>query len=69
MYESILVRLRSHAVRFVELAPTETQRARRAKEHAECVLRNRAKLLTIRLQQTGDPTRRQKILTQALLLA
>jgi hypothetical protein len=69
MYESILVRLRSHAARLVELAPTETQRALRAKEYAECVLRNRAKLLAARLEQTGDPRKRQKILSQALLLA
>jgi hypothetical protein len=69
MYESILVRLRSHAARLVALAPIETQRAQRAKEYAECVLRNRAKLVAARLQQTDDPKKRQKILSQALLLA
>ena len=69
MYESILVRLRSHAAHVVALARTEPQRAQRTKEYAECVLRNRAKLLAVRLQQTGDPRKRQKILSQALPLA
>ncbi len=67
MYESILVRLRSHAARLIALAPTEAQRARRTKEYAECVLRNRAKLLAVRLQQTGDSKKRQEILGQALI--
>ena len=69
MYESILVRLRSHAARLIALAPSRAERAKRAKEYAECVLRNRAKLLAVRLQQTGDLRKRQKILSQALLLA
>ena len=69
MYESILVRLRSHAARLIALAPTKAQRARRMKEYAECVLRNRAKLLAVRVQQTGDPRKREKILSQALILA
>ena len=69
MYESILVRLRLHAARLIELAPSRAQKARRTKEYAECVLRNRARLLAIRLQQTDDPRKRQKILSQALLMA
>ncbi len=67
MYEMLLVQLRAHAARLIALAPSQTQRARRTKEYAECVLRNRAKLLAVRLQQTVDPRKRQKILRQALL--
>ncbi len=67
MYESLLVRLRAHAARLIALAPTEAQRARWTKDYAECVLRNRAKLLAVRLQQTGDPRKRQDILRQALM--
>jgi hypothetical protein len=35
--------------------------------HAECVLRNRAKFLVVRLQQTRDDAARRRILNQALL--
>jgi hypothetical protein len=69
MYEMILVQLRAHAARLIELAPSQVQRARRSKEYAECVLRSRARLLAIRLQQTGDTRKQQQILRQALLMA
>ena len=39
------------------------------REHAECVLRNRAKLLMQRLQQTNDANRRRQILRQAFSIA
>jgi hypothetical protein len=58
MPESILVAYRRHAQALIERAQTQTEKARLMRELAECVLRNRAKLLMRRLQQTNDANKR-----------
>ena len=66
-YEAVLAAYRAQASNLISAAQTEAQRARLMREHAECVLRNRAKLLVVRLGQTDDETARRRILKQALL--
>jgi hypothetical protein len=66
-YHAVLAAYRAHAHKIISAAQTEAQRARLMRAHAECVLRNRAKLLVERLQQTGDDAARRRILKQALL--
>jgi hypothetical protein len=66
-YAAVLAAYRAHAHKLIAAAQSEAQRARLAREHAECVLRNRAKLLVVRLQQTRDDAARRRILNQALL--
>jgi hypothetical protein len=66
-YEAVLAAYRAQANNLISAAQTEAQRARLMKEHAECVLRNRAKLLVVRLEQTRDEAARGRILRQALL--
>jgi hypothetical protein len=67
-YETVLSALRIQANNIVGTAQGEAERARLRKEYAECVLRNRAKLIQARLQQTGDEAKRRRILRQSLLL-
>ena len=55
--------------RLIQLAETRAQKDRAAKENAECVLRNRAKLLAQRLSETNDTAKRQTILRQAFRIA
>ena len=69
MHEAILVAYRRHAKALILRAQTQTEKARLAQEHADCVLRNRAKLLTERLKQTTDPDKRRQILRQAFPIA
>jgi hypothetical protein len=49
MYEQVLDALRRQAMLLHELATTTADRDRIAREHAECVLRNRAKLIVARM--------------------
>ena len=65
MPESILVAYRRHAQALIQKAQTRADRSRLRREHAECVLRNRARLLAERLKQTTDPDKRRQILRQA----
>jgi hypothetical protein len=69
MPESILVAYRRHAQALIQKARTQTEKAQLMREHAECVLRNRAKLLMQRLQQTNDANKRRQILRQAFSIA
>jgi hypothetical protein len=69
MHEAILVAYRRHAQALIRRAQTPTERTRLMREHAECVLRNRAKLLMQRLQQTNDANKRRQILRQAFSIA
>lgn len=66
-YDAVLLGLRSQARNIVEAAQGDAMRARLRKQYAECVLRNRAKLILIRLQQTADERKRRQILRQTLL--
>ena len=69
MDEAILVACRRQAHALIQLAQTHAPKGRAAKENAECVLRNRAKLLEQRLSQTNDAEKRRKILRQAFRIA
>jgi hypothetical protein len=66
-YDAVLSALRAQAKNIVEAAQGEAERARLRRDYAEFVLRNRAKLILARLQQTGDDAKRRRILHQALL--
>jgi hypothetical protein len=66
-YDAVLSALRAQANTIIGAAQGEAERARLRKEHAECVLRNRAKLILIRLRQTGDDAKRRRIFRQATL--
>jgi hypothetical protein len=66
-YDAVLAAYRAQAKKLIAATQTQTERARLMREHAECVLRNRAKLLVVRLQQTRDDAARRRILNQALL--
>lgn len=66
-YDAVLSGLRSQAKTIVEAAQGDATRARLRKQYAECVLRNRAKVILIRLQQTANERKRRQILRQALL--
>ncbi len=65
MHEEILVAYRRHAQALIQKAQTRADRSRLLRENAECVLRNRAKLLAERLSQTTDPDKRRQIFRQA----
>lgn len=69
MDEAILVAYRRQARALIRLAQSHVEKERAAKENAECVLRNRAKLLTERLGQTTSAAKRRKILRQAFPIA
>jgi len=69
MHEAILVACRRHAQALIRRAQTQAERSRLIREHAECVLRNRAKLLAERLQQTNDANKRRQILRHAFSIA
>ena len=69
MHEEILVAYRRHAQALIQKAQTRAERDRLFRENAECILRNRATLLTERLKQTTDPDKRRQILRQAFLIA
>ena len=69
MDEAILVAYRCQARALIRQAQTRAQKERAAKESAECVLRNRAMLLTQRLSETTDAATRRKILRQAFRIA
>ena len=64
MDEAILVAYRRHAQALIRRAQTRAERARLMREHAECVLRNRAQLLMQHLMQTNDANKRRQILRQ-----
>jgi len=66
-YTSVLAALRLHAQSLAANARSEAERNRLAREHAEYILRNRAKLLAARLGQTESAIKRRDILRQALL--
>jgi hypothetical protein len=68
-YDAVLAALRAHARMMLARARHQTERTRLAQEYAECVLRNRAKLLVARLGQTSIDTKRREILRRALLRA
>jgi hypothetical protein len=69
MHEEILVAYRRHAQALIQKAQTRAERARLLRENAECVLRNRARLLAERLKQTTDPDKRRQVLRQAFPIA
>ena len=69
MREAILVAYRRHVQALIQKAQTQAERARVLRENAECVLRNRARLLTKRLRQTTDPDKRRQIIRQAFPIA
>jgi hypothetical protein len=69
MDEAILVAYRRRARALIQLAQTRAQKERAARENAECVLRNRAKLLAQRLSETSGAGNRRKILRQAFRIA
>jgi len=69
MHEEILVAYRRHAQALIQKGQTQAERARLLRENAECVLRNRAKLLAERLKQTTDPDKRRQNLRQAFNMA
>jgi hypothetical protein len=66
-YTAVLAAYRAHAHKLIAAAQPEAQRARLAREHGECVLRNRAKLLVVRLEQTCDDAARRRILNATFL--
>ncbi|HEV2545961.1 MAG TPA: hypothetical protein VGU20_01355 [Stellaceae bacterium] len=61
MYEQVLDALRRQARLLHELASTKADKDRIIREYAECVLRNRAKLILTRMSQTSDPQKRRRI--------
>ncbi|HEV2551330.1 MAG TPA: hypothetical protein VGU20_28735 [Stellaceae bacterium] len=67
MYEQVLDALRRQARLLHELASTKADKDRIAKQHAECVLRNRAKLIMARMSQTKDPQKQRRIYATALI--
>jgi hypothetical protein len=67
MYEQVLDALRRQARLLHELASTKADKNRIAREHAECVLRNRAKLIVALMSQTSDPQKQRRIYATALL--
>jgi hypothetical protein len=69
MLESILIAYRRHAQALIQKSQARAGRDRLLRENAECVLRNRAKLLTERLQQTTDLDKRRQLLRQAFSIA
>jgi hypothetical protein len=69
MREEILVAYRRHAQALIQTAQSLADRSRLIRENAECILRNRAKLLTALLRQTTDPDKRRQILRQAFSIA
>ncbi len=69
MHEAILVAYRRHAQALIQKAQTRAETAGLLRENAECVLGNRARLLTERLRQTTDPDKRRQILRQAFSIA
>jgi hypothetical protein len=69
MHEAILIAYRRHAQALIQNARTQTAREQLIREHAECVLRSRAKLIAERLKQTTDADKRRQILRQAFPIA
>jgi hypothetical protein len=67
MYEQVLDALRRQARLLPELASTKADKDRIAREYAECVLRNRAKLIVARMSQTSNPQKQRRIYATALL--
>jgi len=66
-YPAVLAALRLHAQSLLAKAEPQAERSRLARAHAEYILRNRAKLLVVRLGQTESAAKRREILRQALL--
>jgi len=66
-YDAVLAALRAHAHNIIGSARSRLDRGRLRKEYAECVLRNRAKLLVMRLNQTSNDAARRQILRKTLL--
>lgn len=66
-YDAVLAAFRAQARNIIAAARTHGERAKLQKAYAECVLRNRAKLVIVRLAQTGDEMTRRRIFIQALL--
>jgi len=69
MDEAILIAYRRQARALKRLAQTHAEKSKIMKENAECVLRNRAKLLSERLHQTADAGKRRHILRWAFPIA
>lgn len=67
MSDVLLRALRDHACAALGRAQTEVERARLERWYADYVLRNRAKLLALRLEQTRNPRKRREIVRRALL--
>ena len=65
-YQAVLVALRSQAQNLIAAARNERDRARLQRRYAECVLRNKAKLIVARMRQTGIEQIRQHIFRRAL---
>ena len=66
-YDAVLVALRAHAHKMIGSARSRLDQARLRQAFAECVLRNRAKLLVVRLNQTSNDAARRQILLTTLL--
>ena len=69
MSTALLAALLEHARAVVRTARTTAERTRLARQNAEYVLRNRAKLLAARLRQTNDAAKRRAILRRELSLS
>ena len=65
-YDAVLSALRVQAQKIKARARYRLEHNRLSKQYAEYVLRNRAQLLVVRLDQTSDDTKRRRILEQAL---
>jgi hypothetical protein len=65
MYEQLLEHYRARANMLISQARSSAERQRIARDNAECVLRNRAKLLVCRLDNVGTEFGRTKILQEA----
>ena len=63
-YDAVLSALRVQAQKIKASARYRAERDRLSKQYAEYVLRNRAKLLVVRLGQTSDDTKRRWILSK-----
>ena len=66
-YYAVLAALRAHAHKMIGSAQSRLARARLRREYAEYILRNRAKLLVVRLNQASNDAARRQTLRKALL--
>jgi hypothetical protein len=65
-YNAVLAALRAHAHQMIGSARSRLDQARLRRDYGDCILRNRAKLLVMRLNQTSNDAARRQILRKAL---